>query len=132
MVLRQQDSRGSMNQFFDVTNINWWVGVVIVGLAINLVAARLSPLLDKALSRLSSSYRAYTLTKKQQHDKEIETISSNVFTLLFQVINIQFARILFGIVIAVSAIQVFLALILFMLIIIIEGLSGRTQTISQV
>ena len=43
--------------FRNVTSLSWWIGVVIVGIIINLIAIYSKPLFDKLLARISRVYK---------------------------------------------------------------------------
>ena len=47
-----------MDEFANsVSSLSWWLGVVVVGIVLNVVAAYLKPRLDKLFSTMSSSWR---------------------------------------------------------------------------
>lgn len=55
----------------NLTSINWWVGVFVVGITINLVAAYSKPYLDGLLSRFSTRWATRTATKRQERESRI-------------------------------------------------------------
>jgi hypothetical protein len=46
--------------FKDLTSFHWWMGVVIVGILINLISDYLKPRADKLLSSMSTWYGTRT------------------------------------------------------------------------
>ena len=61
-----------MNNMIDtVTSLEWWVSVVIVGLAINLLASYLKPHIDRVLSRYSSKRRILNEKRKAAEERHV-------------------------------------------------------------
>lgn len=52
----------------------WWIGVVVVGILINLASAYLKPALDRWLSRMSVWWRNQSAKRKARYEKEIEAL----------------------------------------------------------
>lgn len=56
-----------MQEFIkNLTSTSWWIGVVIVGIILNLVSSYLKPFLDDTMSKISSSKKA--LSEKQAEE----------------------------------------------------------------
>jgi cytochrome c-type biogenesis protein CcmH/NrfG len=66
----------------DVTSWYWWLSIVLVGLAINLVSAYLKPLLDAYLDRRSASRREVRRQKEETFDKQTSLIANDPTSLL--------------------------------------------------
>lgn len=68
----------------DVGSLTWWIGVVLVGLLINLFSAYLKPLLDGALSALSKQWRTRSQLAREADEKLIEYFRSSAAAREFQ------------------------------------------------
>jgi hypothetical protein len=66
-----------------ITSPAWWVGVVIVGLIINLAAAYLKPRLDQAASSVSLRWATRTEEQRRQRLERIEGLRGNIHEQLF-------------------------------------------------
>lgn len=61
-----------MNNMIDsISSLEWWVSVVIVGLAINLLASYLKPHIDHVLSRYSSRQRSNNEKRKAAEERHM-------------------------------------------------------------
>ena len=61
----------------NLTSISWWIGVVIVGILVNLVAIYLKSPLDQLLTSISTKYQTRTKAKKAEREKEIMNLTGN-------------------------------------------------------
>ena len=67
-----------MADFFNnITSISWWIGVVIVGILLNLVAIYLKSPIDRCLSSISIKYRTRTEAKKAEREAKITYLVGN-------------------------------------------------------
>jgi hypothetical protein len=67
-----------MDEFLqDVSSLRWWISVVVAGLVVNFVAAYSKPLMDRLVSRISTTRRLATEEKRRQFEERIETLLSN-------------------------------------------------------
>lgn len=61
----------------DLTSAQWWAGVVLVGILINLISSYLKPAMDALFSRVSGVWKQKT-DKRNSKQKELEnTLKSN-------------------------------------------------------
>src|SRR5712692_2460018 len=56
---------------------SWWVGVVVVGILLNVISAYLKPPIDKALSTVSRSWRIRSVALRARRAKLIEELRAN-------------------------------------------------------
>jgi hypothetical protein len=63
--------------FNNVTSISWWIGVVIVGILVNLAAIYLKSPLDRLLSSISTKYRIKSKPQKAELDAKIRNLIGN-------------------------------------------------------
>lgn len=52
----------------NITSTSWWVGVVLVGIIINIISSYLKPFLDGNISKLSASKKNKLDKERKQHD----------------------------------------------------------------
>jgi hypothetical protein len=69
--------------FKAITSPAWWVGVVIVGILINLAAAYLKPRIDEAAASVSLRWATRTEEQRRQRLRRIERLKGNVNEQLF-------------------------------------------------
>jgi hypothetical protein len=74
-----------------ITSPAWWVGVVIVGLLINLVAAYLKPRLDQAASSISVRWATRTDEQRRQRLERIQHLRGDVNEQLFASFDVIYA-----------------------------------------
>jgi hypothetical protein len=58
-------------------SLNWWIGVVVVGILINLAAAYLKPRIDSTLGSVSDRYRKKNEQRAKARAEQIEVLRSN-------------------------------------------------------
>lgn len=59
-----------MNSIIDtLASPLWWLTAIISGLAVNILAAYIKPVLDKLLSSISKTYRKWSLDRKERVGK---------------------------------------------------------------
>jgi hypothetical protein len=64
-----------MKEFFNnLTSISWWIGVVIVGILINLVSAYIKSKLDSRLSKASTWWQKRSLAHEEKRRKELQKL----------------------------------------------------------
>jgi flagellar biosynthesis protein FlhB len=62
-----------MNEFTNnLTSFSWWLGVVVVGLLINLVSAYLKSPIDNLGSKFSTSWRNRTLRSREKFKLDVD------------------------------------------------------------
>jgi hypothetical protein len=67
-----------MKEFLNnLTSAGWWIGVVIVGILINLVSAYIKSKLDSRLADASTWWQKRSLAQKEKRQKEIERLNDN-------------------------------------------------------
>ena len=69
--------------FKNIASPAWWMGVVIVGILINLAAAYLKPRLDQAASFVSLRWATRTEEQRRQRLERIKRLRGNVNEQLF-------------------------------------------------
>jgi ABC-type multidrug transport system fused ATPase/permease subunit len=79
-----------MDEFFqNISSISWWLGVVIVGILINVLSHYIQKKFDTQLSALSSRWKKRSEEKKELRKRAIEKIRENpnaqVFVILEEV-----------------------------------------------
>jgi hypothetical protein len=67
----------------NVTSIAWWIGVVLVGIVLNLVSAYLQPRLDRFLSFVSSTWRLRSEKKREQWQRRLAEVRQSPDEQLF-------------------------------------------------
>ncbi|EGR0027702.1 MULTISPECIES: hypothetical protein [Vibrio harveyi group] len=66
------------NSFFtNLSSLDWWIGVVVVGLVINILSAYLKPALDSFLSNLSYKWVSRNKRSADQRKKWIKELQDN-------------------------------------------------------
>ena len=91
--------------------LDWWVGVVIVGLVINVLAAYLKPRCDALFATLSRSWSTRTADRRRARDTRIERMKGNKEEQMVVLIESLHKRvrgiggILFGMIITVIALS---------------------------
>jgi hypothetical protein len=58
----------------NLSSVSWWVGVVLVGLAINLIAAYLKPRLDGTLSSVSKRWATKSAVRRGEREARIRAL----------------------------------------------------------
>jgi hypothetical protein len=61
----------------NLTSISWWIGVVIVGILLNLAAMYLKSPIDKWLSSISTKYQTRSKAKKAEREVTIKNLVGN-------------------------------------------------------
>ncbi len=61
----------------DISSLYWWIGVVLVGIAINVASHYLQEALDTQLSSVSSWWRERSEAQRAQRLKELEKLCDN-------------------------------------------------------
>lgn len=61
----------------NLTSPAWWIGVVLVGTLVSLIAAYLKPVIDKVLSRLSTYWKERVEQKNKKREEEIMFLRDN-------------------------------------------------------
>jgi hypothetical protein len=62
---------------------SWWIGVVVVGIVLNLISAYAKSPLDWLLNAMSSSWRARTDKARQAHEERVAKLAGNTSLQLF-------------------------------------------------
>lgn len=65
------------NLLDNFTSIQWWVGVVIVGIAINLFSIFLKNKFDKYLSEISNFWRQISEARKKQFELDVNKLKDD-------------------------------------------------------
>lgn len=60
-----------------IASLSWWLGVVVVGIAINLFSALIKPRLDALAGRLSKRIRDRNKKKKDAWEKDVSHLSED-------------------------------------------------------
>lgn len=55
-----------------VTSLSWWISVVIVGIAINLISAYLKPSIDQRLSQVSSFWQNKVNKNRKEREAKVK------------------------------------------------------------
>ncbi|WP_129125907.1 hypothetical protein [Geomonas oryzae] len=71
----------------NITSTSWWVGVVIVGIVINLVSSYLKPYLDEQMSKMSASKKALLDMKSQELKLLVLSIQNDKHTYIVESFN---------------------------------------------
>jgi hypothetical protein len=71
------------NIFNDITSPSWWIGVVIVGIIINIISAYLKPNLDKILSNTSSRWKNIIESRRSKRILLIEGLKNDFYNQAF-------------------------------------------------
>jgi hypothetical protein len=61
----------------NLISIEWWLGVVIVGILLNILSAYLKPLIDRAFAKVSSSWDVRTKRKLQERVTLVQHLRNN-------------------------------------------------------
>ncbi|WP_421794151.1 hypothetical protein [Hydrocarboniphaga effusa] len=61
----------------EMTTVNWWLSVVVVGVAINLVSGPIGRLLSRLFSALSSKWRNRTDRKRSEEARLLQELIEN-------------------------------------------------------
>jgi hypothetical protein len=61
----------------NLVSLEWWLGVVLVGLVLNIVSAYLKPIVDRALSKISRSWRDRSVAQRGKRAKVIAQLRAN-------------------------------------------------------
>jgi len=65
------------NFLSDITSLYWWIGVVVMGILINLISSYLKPQIDSFTSKYSISKREKNKKKQDWRIKKLEKLKSN-------------------------------------------------------
>lgn len=69
-----------MSDFLNnLTSISWWIGVVIVGILLNLAANYLKSPTDKLVSSISTKYQTRSKAKKAEREAKIKELVGNKY-----------------------------------------------------
>lgn len=60
-----------------LTSASWWIGVVVVGIAINLVSAYTKPRLDRMMSRTSKWWASLSQTRRDARESRVVALVGN-------------------------------------------------------
>jgi hypothetical protein len=71
----------------DIGSPYWWIGVVLVGIAINVASHYLQKALDRQLSSVSSWWRERSEAQKTQRLKDLERLRDNLQAQTFTMVN---------------------------------------------
>lgn len=67
-----------MEEFLNnLSSPSWWIGVIIIGIILNLVAAYLKTHLDTRLSRFSKWWRDRSEIRKKERESKIKKLRNN-------------------------------------------------------
>ncbi len=67
-----------MNDFLkNLSSASWWIGVVVVGLIINIVSVYIKANLDSRLAKASTWWQKRSLARNENRKKEIEKLRKN-------------------------------------------------------
>lgn len=67
-----------MEQFLkDITSTSWWIGVVVVGIIINLISSYLKPFLDERMSKFSAEKKEALEKSQKQHTLLVESLKKD-------------------------------------------------------
>jgi membrane protein implicated in regulation of membrane protease activity len=70
-----------------MSSLSWWVGVVIVGIVLNVVAAYLKPLMDRVGSRTSTRWKSRTERLQRERNERIAALSQNTDDQILTALN---------------------------------------------
>jgi hypothetical protein len=65
------------NTWFDISSLGWWIGVVLVGLAINLASAYLRSPFDSLLSAISKRWSTRTEVQRKMRAERIAILRAS-------------------------------------------------------
>lgn len=67
-----------MTDFFNnITSISWWIGVVVVGILVNIAGMYLKSPIDRCLSSISTKYQTRSKAKKAERELKIRNLVGN-------------------------------------------------------
>jgi hypothetical protein len=61
----------------NLSSINWWIGVVVVGILINLISGYIKSKLDSRLSNASTWWQKRSSVQKEKREKALEMLRNN-------------------------------------------------------
>ena len=62
----------------NLTSISWWIGVVIVGILLNIASMYLKSPIDQGLSLVSTKYRTRSKAKKAEREAKIKNLIGKI------------------------------------------------------
>ena len=77
----------------NINSIDWWIGIVVVGIIINLLAAYLKLPIDRILSVVSKWWATRTEIKSKERDERIDRLSSSNKEQLFALVQALHVRV---------------------------------------
>src|SRR5258708_31110019 len=77
----------------DVSSVNWWIGVVIVGILINLLSAYLKNPADKVLSGISKWWATRTEKQRKERNLRIQKLIDSPDEQIFALIEALHVRV---------------------------------------
>ena len=86
-----------MADFFNnLTSINWWIGVFVVTIVLNVLAMYLKSPIDRFFSSISTKYQTRTKAKKAEREKQIVYLVGNKQEQILYASKINFTLIMSG------------------------------------
>ena len=81
-----------MTDFFNnITSIGWWIGVVIVGILLNVAAMYLKSPIDRLVGSISTKYQTRSKAKKAEREAKIVNLVGNKHEQILHASDINFA-----------------------------------------
>ena len=102
----------------NLTSINWWIGVVIVGLVIHIAGTYLKSPIDRLVSSISTKYQTRSKAKKAEREKEIMNLVGNKHEQILYVSKTNFTLV-------ISVIWHLFAMFFFIVGILLQGFGGH-------
>lgn len=77
----------SLTQWADITNPHWWLGVVLVGIVINVASRYLQRPIDRGLDSISRKRATRTAARAEERRRRIAQLRGNEIAQLFALIE---------------------------------------------